>query len=129
VTSRARRCRVRGNRNSRGSAAMLGVVVIGVLSLVALLVGTVGGVVADQRRVESAADLAALAGAAAGLRGEDACAAAEQVARRNEATLASCQVAGEDVDVLARRAVREVFGHDLRVSSRARAGPSLRPRG
>ena len=42
---------------------MLATVLIGVLALVATLVAVVGGAVVVQRRVQSAADLGALAGA------------------------------------------------------------------
>ena len=46
-------------RREAGGASTLAVVLAGVLATVALLVGAVAGVLTDQRRVESAADLAA----------------------------------------------------------------------
>jgi secretion/DNA translocation related TadE-like protein len=107
----------------RGSAAVTMVVLLGVLGAGALLVSAVGGAVVGQRRVESATDLAALAGAAAAERGEDACAAAEAIVVRNGARLTACRVTGEIVSVRATRPLRSLPGLRLTVSSRARAGP------
>jgi secretion/DNA translocation related TadE-like protein len=114
----------RGRPTESGGASTLAVVLVGVLAVVALLVGTVAGVLTDQRRVESAADLAALAGAAAHQEGEDACPAAEAVAQRNDAELASCRVDGDDVRVAVRREARRVLGRRVAVSSEALAGPA-----
>ena len=110
---------------SAGSAAVLAVVLVAVLATAALLVSSVGGVVADQRRVESAADLAALAAAGAVQAGGDACSAAATSVRRNGGRLAGCSVAGEEVTVRVTRS-RLVLGHVVGLSSRARAGPAQR---
>ena len=107
----------------RGVGAVLGVGGIGVLATVAVLGAGFGGVVVDQHRVAAAADLAALAGAVAHQSGEDACAAARDVARRNDARLSECGVAGGDVVVRAVRPARSLFGHAVVVGSQARAGP------
>jgi secretion/DNA translocation related TadE-like protein len=122
--------RLRGGRrgsarrpDQRGSAAVLMVVLLGVLGAGTLLLGAVGGAVVGQRRVESATDLAALAGAAAAERGEDACAAAQALVVRNGARLTACSLTGEVVSVRAARPVRSLPGFRLTVSSRARAGP------
>ena len=112
----------------RGSATVLAVSFIGLLALVTVLVTAVAGAVADRRRVASAADLAALAGAGAVQAGRDACAAAESVAWRNDAVLVRCTVAGQDVSVRAERRTRPVLGVELTVRSAARAGPE-RPTG
>lgn len=103
---------------------MLATLLIGVIAAVAAFVGALGGVVADQRRVESAADLAALAAAGALQTGADACAAASAVARRNGALLRSCRRSGEVVRVEVVRATRVVLGRGVRVSAQARAGPT-----
>src|SRR3954469_8784088 len=107
----------------RGSATVLGVGVVGVLVTVMALVAALAGAVADQRRVESAADLGALAGASAVQQGRPACASARDVVSRNGASLASCTVAGAVVEVRARRRTQLLLGRRFEAASTARAGP------
>lgn len=109
--------------DERGSAAVLGTVLVGVLVVVAVLVAVLGGAVADQRRVASAADLGALSGAAALQQGSDACAAARSLVRRNGARLTRCATAGAVVTVRAARSTQPVLGRRFVVTSTARAGP------
>jgi secretion/DNA translocation related TadE-like protein len=113
-----------GARDQRGSAAVQAVVLIGVLATVAVLVGGLGGVVADQRRVESAADLAALAAASAAQAGDEACAAARAFAGRNGARLISCVLAGQKVTVRVQRRTERVLGRRFTLVAQARAGPA-----
>ena len=110
---------------------MLATVLIAVLAAVTALVAVVGGAVIDQRRVEAAADLGALAGASAARRGEAACAAAGTVVHRNGARVTSCAVAGDIVTLRAARDTHPLLGRRFTVTSRARAGPdpTLLPRG
>jgi secretion/DNA translocation related TadE-like protein len=110
-------------RAERGSASVLAVVLVGALSVAAVLVAAVGAVVADQRRVASAADLAALAGAAAVQAGRDGCARAGAIAHRNAARIASCVVSGDVVLVRTTRRTAPLLGRRVTVSSAARAGP------
>jgi secretion/DNA translocation related TadE-like protein len=114
---------VRRRPGQRGSAAVLGTVLVGVLSTVTVLVAAVDGAVADQRRVEAAADLGALAGAAAVQAGRDGCAAAGRVVARNGARLGSCAVAGQVVTVRATRRTQPLVGRRFTMRSTARAGP------
>jgi secretion/DNA translocation related TadE-like protein len=107
----------------RGSAAVLVTALFGVLVVVTGLVAAVGGVVTGQRRVEAAADLAALAGASAAQAGRDPCAAATSIARRNGGLLSGCAVHGEVVTVVVHRDSRPMFGRSLTLAGRARAGP------
>lgn len=107
----------------RGSAAVLGSVFVAVLVVVSVMVATVGGVVADQRRVETAVDLGALAGAAALQQGRDGCAEALATVRRNGSRASSCVVSGPALRVHATRATQRVLGRRLEVGSTARAGP------
>jgi len=96
-----------------------------VIALTALAVH-LGAAVLARQRAETAADLAALAGAAAVLRGPDlVCAAAIRVAVVNGAVIDSCVVRGTDVlvSVVARVQAGPVSGT---VSARARAGPVQR---
>ena len=115
--------RRRRRRAQHGSAAVLGVGLVGVLVTVTTLVAVVGGLVVDQRRVESSADLAALAGASAAQRGDDGCAAARTVARLNGSRVTLCTGAGSVVEVRVVRTTQRIFGRRLTVSSAARAGP------
>jgi secretion/DNA translocation related TadE-like protein len=112
-----------GTRGDRGSAAVLGTVLVGVLAAVSVFVAALGGVLADRRRAESSADLAALAAAAALQSGRDPCAAARSVANRNRASVVGCRVAGDTVTVRARFPTRWLLGRAVRVTAEARAGP------
>jgi len=113
----------RRGAHQRGSAAALVVGLSGVLVTLTLLVVVLGGVVADQRRVEAAADLAALAGAGALQLGRDGCAAAGDTARRNGGDLERCAVDGDVVTVEVGRDSPVVLGRRLALVGRARAGP------
>ncbi|QNN54672.1 Rv3654c family TadE-like protein [Nocardioides mesophilus] len=96
---------------------------LGALLLVAVLLSVLGGLVVAQRRAQSAADLAALAGAVSVQRGQDACAAVAALVRRNDAELRSCTVAGREVQVVVALTVEAPAGRRLRVDADARAGP------
>ena len=84
----------------RGSGTLL----VAAAALVAMVLAGVGlvlaGYLAAQQAAAGAADLSALSGAAAYLRGQEACAAADRVARANGVSLKSCTVAGDSVDVV-----------------------------
>ena len=114
-------------RNERGSATTMTMPFLGILVLVTAFMAFQGGVVVAQRKVQSAADLAALAGAAAAQRGDDACAAAAEVAARNAARLSTCSVegpAGQEVLVAVSRAGPRLFGRSVVVHASARGGPA-----
>ena len=112
-----------GRRGQQGSAAVLTVGLTGVLVTVSVLVAALGGVVADQRRVEAAADLAALAGAGAAQAGRDGCAAAQRTAARNGGRVRRCAVDGGVVTVAVGRDSRLLWGRRLALVGHARAGP------
>lgn len=112
---------VRGS-SERGSATVLALTVIGALSLAGLLLASVAGVLVTQRRMEAAADLAALAGASAVQEGGDGCAAARDVGRRNGAEAVVCRVVGSELRVTV-RAEKALLGRSVTVSGQARAGP------
>lgn len=86
---------------------------VALLGLCAVAGAAAGLVIADHE-AGVAADLAAVAGAWAAYRGEDACAAAEHVAGLNGAATSGCRVEGADVTVTAVVRGREVT---------AKAGP------
>jgi uncharacterized membrane protein len=60
-------------RGERGAATILVIAMAGVLLLVGSALGVVQAMVVAHRRAQAAADLAALAGASASMRGEDPC--------------------------------------------------------
>jgi secretion/DNA translocation related TadE-like protein len=114
-------CRDRGSATVwlAGLAALIGLTVT---------VGTVHGAgVLARHRAETAADLAALAGAvraADGLTG--ACPTAAQVALRNGGSLTACEESGGDVQVEVSAPVRLGRLGVLTATARARAGPADR---
>ena len=111
-------------RSERGSATLFAVAVIGVLVLVGAALGVVTAMVHAHRVAQSAADLAALAGAEARARGRDPCAAAAGVADANRARLDGCDVVGFDVRVQVTVAGPRWLGQTHDLSAQARAGPA-----
>jgi secretion/DNA translocation related TadE-like protein len=81
--------------------------------------------VVAHRRAQSAADLAALAGAEAVQQRRDACGAAARVAAANGAVLTSCSVEVRDVVVTARVTGPRWLGAHGDFAGQARAGPSV----
>jgi secretion/DNA translocation related TadE-like protein len=82
----------------------------------------VAGLLVGHRQAASAADLAALAGAAAVQRGEPACGAARHIVEENHASLVGCSERDQTVDVEVAVRMPGLFGA-LALRARARAGP------
>ena len=82
----------RGRPAERGAATVLTIAFAGLLLLLGAALGVVQAMVVAHRTAQSAADLAALAGAEAELRGEAGCVVAAAVAEANGATLTGCEV-------------------------------------
>ncbi|WP_328528314.1 flp pilus-assembly TadE/G-like family protein [Nocardioides sp. NBC_00368] len=118
---------IRAGQDERGSAAPFAVGAIGLLLFLGAALGVVGAVFVAHRTAQSAADLAALAGANALQISEDACAAASAVSARNDATLESCEIAGEDVTVTVRVEGPRWLGQPGDPVAEARAGPTETP--
>lgn len=110
-------------RQARGAVTPLAVAGIVLCAIVALLAAAVGGVLVARRQAQSAADLAALAGATAVQHGRDGCAAAVLSAGLNTATLTGCLVEGQVVTVRVSRATPRMWGRELTVQAEGRAGP------
>ena len=110
-------------RAERGSATVLALPLLGLLTVLAVLLALAGGAVTARRTAAAAADLAALAGAAAAQDGGDACADARTVARLNGVRLVSCAVDGAEVRVEVRTHTAALLGTTVTVSARSRAGP------
>jgi len=102
---------------------VLAIALLGVLLLLTAAFGVAEAMVSDHRRAQAAADLAALAGAQALQHAADACAAAAKIAEANGATLADCQVQGQDVLLTARVTGPRWLGASGDLSAQARAGP------
>jgi secretion/DNA translocation related TadE-like protein len=81
------------------------------------------GVIAGHRRAQSAADLAALAGASALQDGGDPCQRAGSIAERNGARLRRCEVDGWDVAVEVVASGVRLPGGAMDLEARGRAGP------
>lgn len=112
----------RPRRDERGAAVVVGLSLVAILVLVALAgVGT-AAIVLAHRRVQVAADLAALAAAGALQWGGDPCGAAGEIAGRHATALTRCRVEGSSVLVATTIVLPALLG-GREVRARARAGP------
>ena len=115
-----RRARARGES---GAATLLVVAMAGVLLLLGAALGVVQAMVVAHRQAQAAADLAALAGAAALARGEDGCLRAAAVASANGASATSCAPSGAEVLVTVTVSGPRWLGQAADLTASARAGP------
>jgi len=106
-----------------GAGSVLAVAMLGVLVTVTLAAGGVVGVIASHRVAQTAADLAALAGAAALQEGGNACQQAALVARRNHARVRECRVQQWNVAIVVVANTARLPGGVLDLEARGRAGP------
>ena len=111
-------------RSEAGTATVLVMPLLGVIVLVAIVASVLGSLVVAQRRVQAAADLAALAGASAVPGAAGACAVAARLSRRNGADMVSCRLEGRDVRVEVAVQVTGLIGRSVTVRAQARAGPA-----
>ena len=95
-----------------------------VLVVAALVIVQVTQLIRMRHQVAAAADLAALAGSQASVRGEDGCAAARVVARRNGARLAACRMDFDVATVTARATSGSWWGTRWTAEQKARAAPA-----
>ncbi len=109
--------------NDRGVATVYACLASVVLLMLTGLAVHLGAAVVVRQRAESGADLAALAGAAKALSGQDiACAAATRVAAANGCDVNSCSLAGTEIAIV----VTAGAGNGPlwpSATGRARAGP------
>jgi secretion/DNA translocation related TadE-like protein len=110
-------------RPESGSATMWLTSMVVALGAVTLVLAHVGAALTERRLAQSAADLAALAGAAAVQHDRDGCARAAVIADRNGAALAACSESGSRVTVRVRRRIELPVIGAVPVTGRARAGP------
>lgn len=111
-------------RSDRGSVVPFAMACLALLLLVGVALAVVGALVVDHRRAQSAADLGALAGAAASVRGEDGCAAAGRTAAANGARVLSCGVVAGDLRVTVVVPGPRWLGSAGDLRAEARAGPA-----
>ncbi len=113
-----------GAIGQRGSVTVPAVALLGVLLLIGAALGVVAAAFVDHRRAQAAADLGALAGAAAMQRGEDGCGRAGAVAEANGAELAACASDGRELTIEVRVRGPDLLGWRGDLVGEARAGPS-----
>lgn len=111
--------------SDRGAVSVYAASAAVMLTLLALVVTQVAGLVRLKHSVASAADLAALAASRASVDGEDGCAAAEELARLNDARLVSCRMDYDVATVKARGTSKQWWGNTWSVEQRARAAPDF----
>lgn len=107
----------------RGAASVMVATCVALLLVIGSALGVLAGLVRSHRAAQSAADLAALAGAAARQRGEDGCRVAAALARSNAAELVACRLIGDDVAVAVEVVGPRWLGQTADLAAQARAGP------
>ncbi|WP_407940526.1 Rv3654c family TadE-like protein [Nonomuraea montanisoli] len=108
----------------RGSATLWGVALMGILMSVAMAFAAVAAARVARHRVNTAADLSALAAAKLAIADPDeACRRAAIVAAENGATLIKCQMNDEIADVWTSLTARLPFVGPRSLTGRSRAGP------
>ena len=116
--------RLRPSRDETGSATLLVLVMVGVLVLLGAALAVVTALVATHRAAQSAADLAALAGARGVASGTDGCRAATRIAAANGARVTACVATGRVVDVEVEVSGPRWLGQTADLAARSRAGPA-----
>ncbi len=111
-------------RDEGGAATLLVVTCLALLLMVGASTAVVAAVFRAHRSAQSAADLAALAGATARQRDGDACSVASRIAVANLAELVECRLEGEDVVVRVVLSGPRWLGQDTDLVGEARAGPA-----
>jgi len=107
----------------RGAVTVYAASAAVLLTLMALVMTQVAGLIRLKHSVASAADLAALAASRASVAGEDGCDAADDLMRRNEARLVSCRMDYDVATVVATATSKSWWGHTWSFEQRARAAP------
>ncbi len=115
-----------GPGDDRGLATVIAAGAIGVVGILLGALLVLGAVITTRHRAENAADLAALAGAAASVQGRGpGCARARDIAERNGSALVRCTWLGWDLQVDVARSCGCLPLADT-TTVRARAGPLVK---
>lgn len=96
--------------SERGAATFVMLGVLAVVISLAMAGMILGAYVVAIHRAKTAADLAALSGAAEFERGGSACPVVRKTAERNDATLVSCDQVGDQLDFVITARVRVTIG-------------------
>ena len=111
-------------RRESGAATLLVMAMAGVLLFLGAALAVVTAMVAAHRVAQSAADLAALAGARGVSVGQDGCDVARRIALANGARLTACEITGRVVDVEVEAPGPRWLGQSADLAARSRAGPA-----
>jgi secretion/DNA translocation related TadE-like protein len=112
-------------RSDSGIATLWGLAIIGILLLFAAVAAGVVSLIGARHQAETAADLAALAGAQTVAYGDgDPCQVASWVAVANRGRLTRCAVDGDSVEVRVEVESPRLLGQTWTLTGRARAGPA-----
>jgi len=117
---------LRRRDGEEGVATVLAVAWIFVITTLAWIGMLAAAATARQHKVDGAADLVAVSAAARLQRGGDPCRTAAEIAVRNDVSLQTCRVDGDDVVVAVSDELLMAFEVRRRLIGQARAGP---PRG
>lgn len=112
-------------RQEQGAVTVYAASAAVVLTLLALVMTQVAGLVRLKHSVASAADLAALAASRASVAGQHGCDAAEDIVHRNGARLEDCRMDYDVATVTARGTSEAWWGHTWSVKQVARAAPDF----
>lgn len=112
-------------RAERGAVTIYAAAIAVMLVVAALVITEMAGLVRLRHRVAAAADLAALSASQASVGGEDACAAARRIAKRNGAEVATCRMDYDVATITARGASQTWWGHRWEFQQKARAAPDF----
>ena len=112
------------SRDEAGAATLLVLAMAGLLMLLGAALAVVTALVAAHRAAQSAADLAALAGARGVVSGVDGCLVASRVAVANGARVTSCVVRDRVVDLELEVPGPHWLGQTADLAARSRAGPA-----
>lgn len=112
-------------RAERGAVTVHAAAIAVMLVVAALVITEMAGLVRLRHRVAAAADLAALSASQASVGGQDACAAARRIAKRNDAEVKTCRMDYDVATITARAASRTWWGHRWAFEQKARAAPDF----
>jgi len=117
----------RGLRRDLGAGTVLLVAVVAVVLSAATVALGLAAALVTRQRAEAAADLAALAGAQALVRGGDACGTARRVAAAGRARVVVCEPVGTTVHLVVEVRLPGVLGRLDMPPARARARAGVPP--
>lgn len=112
--------------SERGTATVLATYLAGVVLVLSLVLVSLASAVALRHRAGAAADVAAVAGAQAWVRGQPPCPTAQALAEANRGRVLECQIEGTAVRVVVQSSTsRQVLGRTWTLTARrsASAGP------